>query len=157
ADHLEIEHRPLMKTVGLEHLAFRLELGAVPLQLGLDALDGNLGLLTRRDKVRLGIDGELVVLTDGLSRERVERGQLVDFVAEDINDEPEVLVRRINFDNVAPYAEPAADEVVIVPLVLDFDELAEDLFAVDALPALERQHHAVVRFGRAEAVDARHG
>ena len=47
-------------------------------------------------------------------------------------------------------------ELVVVALVLDLDELAEDLLAVDPLAALERQHHPVVGLGRAEAVDAGH-
>jgi hypothetical protein len=45
---------------------------------------------------------------------------------------------------------------VVVALVLDLDELAEDLVAADPLAALERQQHAVVRLRGAEAVDARH-
>ena len=63
--------------------------------------------------------------------------------------------RRIDLDDVAADAEGAAGEVVVVALVLDFDELAQDLVAVDALAALERQHHAVIGLGRAQAVDAR--
>ena len=38
---------------------------------------------------------------------------------------------------------------------MDFDELAEDLFPVDALAALERQHHAVIGLRRSQTVDAR--
>ena len=67
-----------------------------------------------------------------------------------------VLVRRVDLDDVAADAEDAAIELVIVALVLDLDQLAQDLIAVDALPALERQHHAVVGLRRAETVDARH-
>ena len=67
-----------------------------------------------------------------------------------------LFVRRIDLDDVAADAERAAAEVVVVALVLDLDQLAEDLLAADPLAALERQQHAVVRLGRAEAVDARH-
>ena len=66
-----------------------------------------------------------------------------------------LFVRRVDLDDVAADAEGAAVEVVVVALVLDLDQLAQDLIAVDPLAALERQHHAVVRLGRAEAVDAR--
>ena len=45
---------------------------------------------------------------------------------------------------------------MIVALVLNLDQLAQDRVAVDALAALERQHQAVVRLGRTEAVDAGH-
>jgi hypothetical protein len=68
----------------------------------------------------------------------------------------ELLVRRVDLDDVAPHPERAAPELVVVALVLDLDELAQDLVALDALPLLERQHQPVVRVGRAQAVDARH-
>ena len=90
-----------------------------------------------------------------LSRERIERHQLVDLVAEQLDAEPFLFVRGIHLDDVAPDAERAAAEIVIVALVLNLDQLAEDLLATDALPPFERQQHAVVRLGRAEAVDAR--
>ena len=61
-----------------------------------------------------------------------------------------------DLDGVAADAELAAPELVVVALVLDVDQLAEDLVALDPLPRFERQHHPVVRLGRAEAVDARH-
>src|SRR6185295_8964995 len=82
--------------------------------------------------------------------------QAVDFVAEEFNPESLLFVRRIDFDDVAANPERAAAEVHIVPLVLDFDQFAENLLAVDPLPAFERQQHAVIGFGRAETVDARH-
>ena len=82
--------------------------------------------------------------------------QLVDLVAEQPDAQRRLLVRRIHLDDVAAHAERAAAELVVVALVLDLDELAEDLVAIHPLPALERQQHAVVRLGRAQAVDARH-
>src|SRR5207302_1727867 len=91
-----------------------------------------------------------------LAGERIERRQLVDVVAEQLDAEPRLLVRRVDLDDVAADAERAAPEIMVVALVLDLDELAQNLVAADPLPALERQQHAVVRLGRAEAVDARH-
>ena len=67
-----------------------------------------------------------------------------------------LFVRRIDLDDVAAHAEGAAAELVIVALVLDLDQLAQDLVALHPLPALERQEHAVVRLRRTKAVDARH-
>src|SRR5436853_28591 len=67
-----------------------------------------------------------------------------------------VVVGGEDFDDVAADAEDAARECMIVPLVLDLDQLSQDLIAVDALSAFEREHHAVIRFRRSQAVDARH-
>ena len=153
-DHLEIEHRPLMKPVRLEDLPFGLELRAVPAELRLDALDRRLGPIPRRHEVRLRVDGHLVVPAKRLARERIERDQLVDLVAEELDAQRRVLVGGLDLDDVAAYAEDAAGELVVVALVLDFDELPENLLALDPLAALERQHHPVVGFGRTEAVDA---
>ena len=51
----------------------------------------------------------------------------------------------MDFDDVAADAERAASELVVVALVLDFHQLAQDLLPVDALAQLQRQQHAVVR------------
>jgi hypothetical protein len=104
--------------------------------------------------VGLWVDRHLVVAPDGLAGQRIERRQLVHFVAEQLDPERLVLVRWIDLHDVAADAEDTAVELVIVPLVLDLDELAQDLFPLDPLAALERQHHPVVRLGRAQAVDA---
>ena len=94
------------------------------------------------------------MLAEGLAGERIEGGQLVDFVAEQLDPERQVLVRRVDLDDVAADAEDAAVEIVVVALVLNLDELPQNLVALDPLAALERQHHPVVGLGRAEAVDA---
>ena len=57
------------------------------------------------------------------------------------------FVRGVDLDDVAAHAKCASAEVVIVALVLNLDELAQHLFATDALPALEWQQHAVVGLG----------
>ena len=91
-----------------------------------------------------------------LAGDRIERRQLVDLVAEQPDAKRELFVRRIDLDDVAAHAEVAARELVVVALVLDLHQLAQDLIAIDALPFLERQHQPVVRLRRAQAVDARH-
>ena len=155
-DHLEVEHRPLVQALRLEQLAFRLELPAIPLELLLDRSDRLLRAVARGDEVRLRVDRHLVEPPDHLSGQRVEPGELVDLVAEQADAQRVLLVRRHDFDDVAADAEGAASELGVVALVLDLDQLAEDLVAIDALADLERQEHAVVGLGRAEAVDARH-
>ncbi len=88
-----------------------------------------------------------------LPGQRVERHQLVDLVAEELDSDSGVLIRRDDFDDVAANAEDAALELMVVAFVLDLDEFAQDLLAVDLLAAFERQHHPVIGFRRTEAVN----
>src|SRR4029453_4549774 len=103
----------------------------------------------------LWIDRHLFVWAGGFAGQRNERGQVIDFIAEQFDTQALLFVGGINFDDVAANAERAASEVVIVALVLDLDELAQNLFATDSLSAFERQQHAVIRLWRAETIDAR--
>src|SRR5262245_28512907 len=156
ADHLQVEHRALMQPLRLEQTALGFEDAAPPRELLFDRLDRASGSIARRDEVRLRVDRDLVVLAQRLAGERIEGRELVDLVAEQFNAEALLFVRRTHFDDVAADAERAAVEIVIVALVLDLDQLAQNLLTLDPLAALERQQHAVVRLRRAEAVDARH-
>ena len=79
--------------------------------------------------------------------------ELVHLVAEQLDPERQVLVRRVHLDDVAANAEDTAVEIVIVALVLNLDEFPQNLVALDPLPALERQHHPVVGLRRAEAIN----
>ena len=154
--HLQIEHRPLMKALRLEHLAFRFQLSAAPDELGLDELDRGPGFIARRHEMRLRIDGDLVVAPAAFARERIERRQGVDIIAEQLDSQRLFFIRGIHFDHVAAHAERAAGEFHVVALVLDFDEFLEDLLARNALAELQRQQHAVISLGRSQTVDARH-
>jgi hypothetical protein len=89
-----------------------------------------------------------------LAGQRIERGEVVDLVAEELNAQPLLLIRRIDLDDVAADAERAAAEILVVAFVLNLHQLAQHLVAADPLPAFERQQHAVIGFGRSEAVDA---
>ncbi len=91
-NHFEVEHRPLVQPVCLEDLPFRFELLAIPRQLGLDRLDRLLGPVAGRDEVCFGIDRHLVVPPEGLARQRVERDELVHFVAKELDPQRLVFV-----------------------------------------------------------------
>ena len=64
-----------------------------------------------------------------------------------------IVIRRIDFDHVAADAERAAAEILSA-VVLNLHQLAQHGFARDGLALFEHQHHAVVGFRRADAVDA---
>ena len=67
-----------------------------------------------------------------------------------------VVVGGKDLDDVAAHAKRAAPEIAIVALVENLDQLAGDLLARDLLALFQQQQHAVVGFGRAQAVDAAH-
>ncbi len=124
-------------------------------QFRLDGLDGRAAPRLGRHEVRLRIDRQALVAREHLAGQRVERRQPVDLVAEQLDAQADVLVGRVDLDDVAAGPEGAAVEVVVVALVLDLDQLAQERLAADGLAALEREQHAVVGLGRAQAVDAR--
>ncbi len=81
------------------------------------------------------------------SGERIERHNLVNLVAEEPDAQADVLVRGIHLHDVTANPKRAAAEFVVVPFVLDLDELAQNLVALHRGAALERDDQAVVGLG----------
>ncbi len=126
-------------------------------ELGLDAADRALHALGAGDVVRGREDVQLDVLGDDLAGERVQRHQALDLVAEHLDPDRELLVHREDLDGVAADPERAAGERQVVAGVLDVDELAQQLVALDLVADLEPDHPVDVLLRGAEAVDAGHG
>ena len=154
--HLEVVLGALPDAVRLEHLAFRLELLDLLVQLVLDLVDGALDRRLRRDVLRRREDGDLVVLREHLAGQRVEMRDRLDVVAEERDAVRRLRVRRLHLDDVALDAEPAAPEQRVVADVLDVDQLAQHQVAIDVLADRHRDDLLLVLVRRAEAVDARH-
>src|SRR3546814_2461719 len=75
-------------------------------------------------------DADIVEGRDLLARQRIELGDLLDLVAEEADAPRHILiVRREDFEAVAAHAEIAARERLVVALILQRDELADD-FAI---------------------------
>ena len=111
--------------------------------------------LRRRDVVAGREDGGLVELGERHAAQRVELGDRLDLVAEELDaDGAVLLVGREDLDGVAAHAEGAAVEVDVVALVLDVDERPDEAVAQELLPLLDLLEQPVVRLGGAEAVDA---
>ena len=89
-----------------------------------------------------------------MAEQRIDLAEAVDFVAPQLDAVGVVVVGGKDFDDVAAHAKRAAREAVIVALVQNFHQAREDLLARDLLAFFEHQQHAVIGFGRAEAVDA---
>jgi len=125
-EHLEVEVRPLEQALGLEEPPGGLQLVRPDLQLGLDVLDRLVQLLARRDEVPGGVDVDAIALREHLAGERIELRDALDLVAEEFDAHREILVGGMHLERVAAHAELAPDEALVVPLVLDVDEMAED-------------------------------
>ena len=154
AHHLEVERRPLAEPRGLERPALGFELADPLLHLGLDVDDGFLELVGRRHVVGGRVDVGLLALGEELAGQRVELGDALDLVAEELDADERLLGGRLELEGVAADAEPGARERLVVALVLEVDEVAQDGVApvLAAGPQLEDGRAVVDR--RAEAVDA---
>ena len=117
---------------------------------------GALAHLRRQHVVGLGIDRQALIGLLDLPQQRVDLGEILDFVAPQFDAKGEVVVGGIDLDDVAAHAKRAALEIVIVAVVEDVDQARHDLLARDLLAFFEHEQHAVVGFGRAETVDAAH-
>ena len=105
------------------------------LQLGRDRPDRRLQLVGRRHVVGRREDVELRPLGDQLAGQRVQLGDPLDLVAEELDPDEAVLGRRHQLQRVAADAEPRPLEGLVVALVLEVDEVAQDRVA----PVLARR------------------
>ena len=118
--------------MGLEQLALGLELGAALVELAADLLDRALHRALLDVVVRGRPDRDVLeVVADQLAGQRVEVLQALDLVAEQQRAERGLLVGREDLQRVAAHAERAAAERRVVAVVLQADELAQQLVAVD--------------------------
>ena len=144
AEHLQVEVGALAQPLRLEQAAARLELAAALLELGLDPVHRALELLARGDVVARGEDGELVAHPQDLAGERVEVADRLDLVAEELDPGRDLLVRRLDVDDVAAHPEARASEVEVVARVLQVGELAQHDVAADRVADLHAQRLAEV-------------
>ena len=116
----------------------------------------SLSLSLRRHVVGRRVDVGLLALGEELAGQRVELGDPLDLVAEELDADERLLRGRLELERVAADAEPGAAQRLVVALVLEVDEVAQDGVApvLAADPQLEDGRAVVDR--RAEAVDARH-
>ena len=103
------------------------------------------------------VDVGLLALGEQLAGQRVELGDPLDDVAEELDPDERLLRRRLELERVAPDAEPGAAHRLVVALVLEVHERPQHrvtpVLAAD--PELEDGRPVVHRC--AEPVDARHG
>ena len=108
AHHLEVERRALAQPLRLELHAPLAQLLDADLHLLLDRDDGQLHLFRRGHVVRRRIDVELLALGQELAGERIDLGDALDLVAEELDAHDEVVVGRLQLERVAAHAEAGA-------------------------------------------------
>ena len=154
-DHLEVEIGALLEPLRLEQPPFGLQFLQPLGKLVADRLHRLLERRAGRHIVRVGIDLDAVEARDLLAGQRIELGDLLDLVAEEADPPGGVLiVRREDFEVVAAHPEIAAREGLVVALVLQRDELADDLALVLGRALLQAEGHRRIGLDRADAVEA---
>ncbi len=154
-DHLQIEHGALLQPLRLEQLVLRAQERQAFLQLLADGQHGRLAPLAGGDVVAGGEDRHLLDLAQHLPAQRIDLLEALHGIAEELHaDGALLLVGREDLDGVALHPEGAAREVVVVALVLNLDQIAQQLVARIFLAGLQRDLQLVIGFRGAEAVDA---
>src|SRR5438094_1342558 len=152
--HLHVVLRALAQAMRLEQLALRLELGTALVELAAYLGDRALHRALLDVVVRRRPDGDVLeVVLDELSRQRVEVLQALDLVAEHRHAEGGLLVGGEDLERLPAHAERPAAERRVVTAVLDRDELAQEVVAVDHVALAQDLHVHLVGLGRAEAED----
>ena len=157
AQALDVVAGALDEALSLEQLAAFLEDRVGLGELSLDVGDRGLDLVVRGHEVlgREDVDG--LHLAQHLAGQRVELHDALDLFAEEVDADGQLFVGREDRDAVAADAEAAADEVLVVALVLHVDEAPQCAGTVGLLADLEVEHEVVVLGRLAETVDAGHG
>ena len=122
-----------------------------------DQLGGALGRAVGHVVVRRRPDRDVLeVRGDDLAGERVELRERLDLIAEEDRAVGGLGVGGEDLERLPLDAEVAARDRRVVARVLDRDELAQELVAVDVVAGAQQLHVALVDVGRAQAVDAGH-
>jgi hypothetical protein len=153
-EHFQIEPRAGRQTLCFEQLPFAAEVFEPRFQFTADLVEGRVDPLLRQHEVFRRVDVDLFQSPHFGAGERVDLRQAFDFIPPQLDAIGELFVSRPALDHVAAHAEPAADEIEIVSLVLNVDQPAQHLVAVDTLADAQRDHHFQIILGGAEPVQA---
>ena len=117
----------------------------------------SLSLSSGRHVVGGRVDVDLLALGEQLAGQRVQLGDPLDLVAEELDPDEGLLRGRLEFQGVAADAEAGARQGLVVALVLEVDQVAQDGVAPVLAADAQAQDGRAVVHGRTQAVDARHG
>ena len=155
--HLEVVVRPHLQPLRLEQLALGAEEGQPLVQLVSDGHESRLQSFRDGDVVCGGPDGHGLEPRDDLAAHLVDLDDRLHLVAEELDAQGPLGVGREDVEHVAAHPEGPASEVVVVAVVLDVDETADQHVAVQVAAHFEEDSTARVVLRRPDAVDAAHG
>ena len=144
AEHLQVEIGALPQTGGLEHLAALVQLGRVFRQLVLDGLQSLIEALGRGDVEPRRVDGDGLNVLENLARQRLDLGDALELLVEELAAQHEVVIGRVDLHHVAAHAKSSALKSGVVALVLHGDEPAKQPLPVIRLAGRDRQAHLAV-------------
>ena len=155
-DHLQVVHGALVNPLRFHQVALLFLFCFPPREFCPDRLDRLRPRLRLHHVMRLGIDGQAHILLLHGAEQRIDLRKRFDFVSPQLDAIRHVVVGGENFDHVAAHAKRSAPEVAVGALVENLDQLAGNVLALDLLALLQEKQHAVIRLGRAQAVNATH-
>ena len=130
-EHLQIVRRTHAQTLRLKLLALLAQLGHTLVEFPLDRIQRLRHAFGTGNVVRSREDVHVTDLLDHVAGERVQCGDAVDLVAEELDAYGQLLIHRDDLHRVAPHAEGAARECDVVALVLHVDEGAQQIVAIN--------------------------
>ena len=155
--HLDIELGALFQPLGLHQFVVVAQLLQPLAQFVLDQFHGVEDGLARGDIVTLGVDGQAWHPLQHLAGERVEVGQVLDLIIEQLHPHRlTVRLGRVDVDHLAAHPVGGALQLHVIAGVLQFRQPAQDEALIDAFAPHQVQHHAQVGTRVPQAVDGRH-
>ena len=153
--HFDVKGGALLQALRLQQLALLGQLLQAHRQFLLDALDRLLQRRARRHIVAAGIDADLLEAVGLDPGQRIELGDRLQFVAEEVEPPGAVLkVGGPDLDQIAAHAKAAALKAGVQPLVLLRDQLAQELALVIAFAYDHVLGHRRIGLDRTDAIDA---
>ena len=101
-------------------------------------------------------DVDLADLLQHLAGQRVDLADALHVLAEQLDTVGSLAIGRLHFQCVAAHPEPAALQDLVVALVVDVHQLAQQLVAAHLVAQPQMHHLAAVILGAAQSVDRRH-
>src|ERR1043166_7371391 len=155
-DHFKVKHRSLMQPLRFNEFSFVDELWFPPLEFLFNGLYCAFDRWTRHHVVGLRVDwNSRCMLFDDFTQQWIDRRNRINLIPPQFNPVRQILIARIDFDNVAANSKAAALKINVRTFVLNFNQLLEQHFSRHPLARFDKEQKTVVRIRIAKTVNAR--